>query len=128
VTNIPICEVISWNQWNDKDRILEIPTEAHGTAGVICYKSKSGYSFLKFGFHTMFNPVCQFGGPLWGATPKFYNLNERDSFDVKMDQGWIESGNVSDWVFKGDKLTGLHHHEYPRRISITEEVIDNQRT
>lgn len=24
-------------------------------------------------------------------------------------------------------MTGLHHHEYPTRVSITEEVIDNQR-
>lgn len=36
-----ICAVISWNQWNDKDRILETPTGSHGTAGVIWYTSKS---------------------------------------------------------------------------------------
>jgi hypothetical protein len=99
--------VTSWYQWNGKDSILEIPTGSHGTAGVIWYNSMSGCSFLKFGFDTMFNPVCQFGGHLWGPTSIFYNPNERDFFDDAMEQGWMKPGNVNDWGFKGDKLTGV---------------------
>lgn len=50
--------VTSWNKWNDKERILKIPTG-------------SGYFVLKLGFDSSFNPVCQVGGVLWSSASKF---------------------------------------------------------
>ena len=70
--------------------------------------------------------MYQLGGHLWGQS-KSYNPNERDSFDVEMALGWMESRSMDDQVFKGNKLTGLYYHQWPRRDLIKEEVIGNQR-
>ncbi|KAH8647042.1 heterokaryon incompatibility protein-domain-containing protein [Tricladium varicosporioides] len=122
-----ICKVTSWNEWNDEERILEIPTGSHGTAGVIWYGSNTGYSFLKIGFDAMFNPMCLMAGPCWGPTARFYGPNDQDSFGDEMDPGWMESRKGDEWLLKGDRRTGINYYDYPRRVSITQEVIDNQR-
>jgi hypothetical protein len=119
-----VSEVTSHNAWSDDDRILEIPTGSRGTAGAIYYKSDSGFSVLKVGFDTSFNPVCQFGGPLWGATSKFY-FPDRESFEAKMDPAWMTGR--SDWLYKGDRLMGLNKEEGIRRVIITDEVVGEKR-
>ena len=76
--NRPISEVTCFNTRNDEDRILKMPTGSCGTAGVIWYRTESGYSTLKLGFDRSFNPIIQFGGLLSTPNSK-YGTSDRSS-------------------------------------------------
>jgi hypothetical protein len=122
-----ISKVTSWNQWNDDEKILQIPTGSNGTAGSIWYKSNSGASVLKLGFDPEFNPVCQYGGNLFSPSSRSSKSSFFDpkSFNAQMDPSWMLQR--SDYLYKGDRLRGFNQERYPCRISITEETTGSQR-
>lgn len=96
-------EAISWNQWTSDERIVKIPMGSRGTAGILWFRGKAGYSVLKLGFDTMFNPVCQLAGPLWVPAqkpPKRY-VPAQGSFEIKMDYEWMD--RRSEYVYKVTK-------------------------
>ena len=82
-------EVTCWNKWNDDERILRIPTGVRGNAGVIWYRTESGYSALKLGFDSFFNPVCQFGGTLQGL-----NRNTQLPREYRLQLRWTLTGYI----------------------------------
>lgn len=116
-----VSEVTCWNKWSDDKRVLKIPIGSHGTAGVISYKTESGYSVLKLGFDNSFNPICQLGGPLSTPTSQ-HTSSGGTSLAAKMDPEWMLQ--EADWVFKGDRLSGLKEEQVPRRISIKRECVE----
>ncbi|RFU28338.1 hypothetical protein B7463_g7988, partial [Scytalidium lignicola] len=113
-------EVTSWNKWNDDERILKIPTGENGTAGTIWYRHNSQGRVLKLGFDNDFNPVCQFGGNLLSGS----GLLNPKSFAGQMDPSWIYQ--KTDFLYKGDRMTGLYHDVYPWSISMEEQIINGQ--
>ncbi|KIM98488.1 hypothetical protein OIDMADRAFT_181845 [Oidiodendron maius Zn] len=168
-----LIEVVSWNQWTHDERTLKIPTGSRGTAGILWFKGKDGYSFLKVGFDPLFNPLCQLGGSLWMPyqTRHHRYYPAQGSLETKMDAKWMDHQShyvrkqtgseltrnpfyfhtlaqyVSDfsrnefiskpkiewvdegteYIFKGDRASGLSLEKGRGRVSIKEEVINNQR-
>jgi hypothetical protein len=119
--------VTSWNQWNNKERILKIPTGSNGTAGAIAYRLKLLAPFvpLKLGFDQEFNPVCQFQGHLFDPKSMKSFSFDQNSFHTKMEPSWMLE--ISNNLYKGDRLRGFNEERYGMRISVTEETIGNQR-
>jgi hypothetical protein len=121
-------KVTAWNRWNATERILKIPTGESGTAGVLQHKYNfvPGRAILKFGFDPMFNPVCQYGGPIHhNSTLAIVPEPNKDSFGFKMEAGWMTQKSSN--IFRGDRLRGLDFNDGIIRISIADEVIQNRR-
>ncbi|KAF4628843.1 hypothetical protein G7Y89_g9309 [Cudoniella acicularis] len=122
-----VSEVTSWNEWNNEDRILKLPTGSCGTAGVLWYRKNfvhlNSYFVLKLGFDIEFNPVALFKGLRGGYKSQHFPT---EPYDIKMDRGWIDQGN-DNGIFRGDRLTGLNAKQYCIRILITKEVVEDQR-
>lgn len=116
-------EVTSWREWDPKTRFLEIPTGSQGMAGILWWKFSGGLSAMKLGFDTLFNPMCQCGGYLFGPrATKFYPDRIADAtFAKKMDTSWTKDND--EWIFKGDRVKGLQRTEWETTISIKERVI-----
>jgi hypothetical protein len=127
--NGTLTAVSTWDIWDNEKRIFKMPAGQIGTAGVIWYygSGRAGWSFMNFGFDEMFNPVFHFDGGMWTNSRLTYSPNALD-FWSNMESTWIPK------AIKGDRLRGLRTkvvpkdpYGYPMQLSITEEVIDNQR-
>jgi hypothetical protein len=120
-----VARVHSWNEWNDEERILEIPTGSRGTAGELWYTSAAlGDSMLKLGFDTSFNPVCLVTGPLWGPASRPIKERDNKSFHDQMESSWMHRPNPD--VHRGFRLKGLCRYMGSAKVSIQKEVIANQ--
>ena len=51
---------VSWNKWNNSDRIFEIPDGTYATAGVLQLEYGKFAVCLRLGFSTKFAPIIQF--------------------------------------------------------------------
>ncbi|CZR54510.1 related to HET domain protein [Phialocephala subalpina] len=116
-----LIDVTSRNKWSLEERELEIPIGKRGTAGVLWYESKAGFSVMKLGFDSEFNPVCMLGGPAWGSEARSYFPDKEmvlpDVF--KLNSTWFEEGG-EDWVISGDRVKGLEAEKFRTKISIHE--------
>lgn len=111
-------EVHSRIPWDGEKTVIEIPKGQQGTAGVLWYESRDGFSFLKLGFDAMYNPVCEFGGTAWGSTLRLYY--PEDEIKSQMDNSWILArDHPHTWYYVGDRLTGLAKSDEMHRITIT---------
>ena len=119
--------VTSYNEWDSKKRLFQLPKSEHGTAGIITYYSEIGPITLKLGFDFIFNPVCQFGPGLETKedSSKLQIDPEKVPFEAKMNKDWMD--NKSEQVFKGDRRRGIDFHDSVMKVLLSEEVIDNRR-
>lgn len=115
-----LIDVTCRNKWSLEDRLLEIPIGKRGTAGVLWYDSKGGFSVMKFGFDSDFNPICMLGGPAWGSEARSYFPDKEivlpDVF--KLNSTWFKEGSNdwSDWTVFGDRIKGLEvSHSFKQR-------------
>ncbi|OJD12835.1 hypothetical protein AJ78_06637 [Emergomyces pasteurianus Ep9510] len=117
-------DVMSWNEWDHKERLLVIPTGQCGTAGIIRYKMSSGRSEnLKVGFDSMFNPVVQFGGQRYSA--RSFGTPTMKDFHVMMGTDWMDT--TCEGVYKGDRLSGIAVEDTWIRILVNEGTVKGKR-
>ncbi|KAH8799849.1 heterokaryon incompatibility protein-domain-containing protein [Xylogone sp. PMI_703] len=114
-------EVTSWNNWSEVERILKIPIGANGTAGAIWHTHNGRGRTLKVGFDNDFNPVCQYGGHLLCGS----GLYGTKTFEGLMDPSWMYQ--KSEYVHRGDRISGLNSDNYPWNIHIEEHIIRDER-
>ncbi|KAG5290236.1 HET domain-containing protein [Histoplasma ohiense] len=117
-------DIMSWNEWDYKERLVVIPTGQRGSAVNLRYKMKSeGSENLKLGFDSMFNPVVQFGGHR--HTDKSFGTPTMHDFDVMMGTDWMDT--KLEGVYKGDRLSGLDVEDTWIRILVLEETVNGKR-
>ncbi|PGH15718.1 hypothetical protein AJ80_05426 [Polytolypa hystricis UAMH7299] len=116
--------VTSWNKWDHKTRILEIPTGQHGSAAIIRYQKATGRKEnLKLGFDSMFNPVVQFGGQYY--SPNNFGKVSRDDFKAMMGTDWMNPN--LEGVHSGDRITGISVEDAWVRVLVFEEIVNGKR-
>jgi hypothetical protein len=125
-----LVSIHSRSPWQEERGVLEIPNGHRGTAGML-WNGPPGYgvSFLKLGFDSMYNPVCELGGPLWGKTAETFRADD-DEFGLerRIDNRWIsDDPHPFTWYYKGDRLTGLSRFEENHYITITQGEIEGRR-
>jgi hypothetical protein len=118
--------VDAW-KWSEGKRILEIPTGLRGTAGELRYGSaRLGDSVLILGFDASFNPVCSLEGPLWGGFPVVpVKKWDRATLEQITGRSWMHVSGPN--VHKGSRLKGLCRYSGCIKISIQEEMFENQK-
>jgi hypothetical protein len=118
--------VVYSRKWSEEKRILEIPTGFRGTAGKLWYRSADlGDSVLLLGFDAFFNPVCSLEGPLWGGSPVPITKPGRGTLEELLDPSWMYVPSPN--VHKGSRLKGLCRYSGCSKISIKEEMFENQK-
>jgi hypothetical protein len=124
--NVWLKGVDAW-KWSEGKRILEIPTGLRGTAGELRYGSaRLGDSVLILGFDASFNPVCSLEGPLWGGFPVVpVKKWDRATLEQITGRSWMHVSGPN--VHKGSRLKGLCRYSGCIKISIQEEMFENQK-
>jgi hypothetical protein len=120
---------VNSRKWSEEKRILEIPTGFRGTAGGLRYLSADlGTSFLLLGFDACFNPVCSLEGPLWErsavAPVKEWGTTSEELLGLS-GPPWMHVSSPN--VHKGSRLKGLCRYSGCIKISIHEEMLENQK-
>jgi hypothetical protein len=120
---------VNSRKWSEEKRILEIPTGFRGTAGGLRYLSADlGTSFLLLGFDACFNPVCSLEGPLWEgsavAPAKEWGTTSEELLGLS-GPPWMHVSSPN--VHKGSRLKGLCRYSGCIKISIHEEMLENQK-
>lgn len=76
--------VLSWNKWNESERLLEIPEGRYATAGILQVGSNNGTPpfsdlpmVLRLGFSPKFEPVIEFG--INYAWPHLESLSKKEA-------------------------------------------------
>ncbi|KAL6401311.1 Vegetative incompatibility protein HET-E-1 [Ilyonectria robusta] len=127
----PISEVTTvpgGQAWDDTQRIVTLPAGGGGTVAVIwlrgeedgCVRSNA----VKVGFDDDFNPVVQYGGMLGSPGARAY---APDSYEGQMHPSWMTVSR-SDYLFRGNRSTGLLVDTYPWRVSLIWAVVGGDKT
>jgi hypothetical protein len=122
----PISEVTTvrgGQVWDDEQRIVTLPAGGGGTVAVIWLRGrKDGHTksnVLKVGFDDDFNPIVQYGGMLGSPGARAF---APDSYDGQMHPSWMTVPR-SDYLFRGNRSTGLLVDTFPWRVSLIWAVV-----
>jgi hypothetical protein len=113
--------VATRGEWDDEERIFEIPVGKSGTAGAIALHHDRGPITIKVGLDEEFNPHVQFGGRI--QSPDRYQTG-RNAFEDTMHPSWMDKttptrydGGHQNFVHRGTRLGGLLHESHERWLA-----------